>query len=382
MAASEKNQKSELKISVLGVGTELTDGQILNRNAQWISQAMKLLGVPSTLHLVVPDEKQLMLDAMQFCARETNLIFITGGLGPTSDDFTRDVVAQWCQQKLVWDEKSWLHIEERLVPRGISVKEIQRQQCYFPEGCQILHNRLGTANAFRLDHEGKTIFVLPGPPREIEAIWQDSIQPEMIARTEGLDPVLTFSWDTIGLGESDIADLVEAALKGAAVEIGYRVHLPFVEVKITYPKSLESQAAKWKQSLENAIGPLTVLRNGVDAAQHLAKLLQSHPRIFICDSIPGSYLMNRLFPFSKALLKEKKLNFLTALEIANVQDSDLILSLSEDSVGNAEARIMTKRQSRVQTFASPYRSVLMKEREQQFFAEMALIFWMKELGPL
>jgi nicotinamide-nucleotide amidase len=368
-----------MKISALGIGTELTDGQILNRNGQWISQQMKSLGVSTTSHLVVPDEKNLMLQALQFCAEHSDVIFVTGGLGPTSDDFTRDVVAQWCGLKLIWDEKSWQHIQDRLIPRGIAVKEIQRQQCYFPEHSKVLTNRVGTANAFQFQHQGKEIYVLPGPPKEIEAIWQDFIEPEMKLKTQHLDPVITHSWDTMGLGESDVADLVEAALKNAPVEIGYRVHMPFVEVKITYPRSQEAQAQTWKKSLEKAIGSITILRDGTDAAQSVAEKLIAFPNILVCDSLPGSFLMTRMFPFSKALLKESKLNFLSRLEIPHLS-SDLILTLETDSPGNAQASVSYKGQRRVQSFQSPYKSALLKEREFQYFTEMALIFWMNELS--
>ena len=378
-----------MKISVLGIGTELTDGQISNKNDQWISQQMKSLGVSSTSHVVVPDEKHLMLTALKFCAEHSDVVFVTGGLGPTSDDFTRDVIAEWCGKKLIWDEKSWKHIEERLLPRGIAVKEIQRQQCYFPEGSRVLLNRLGTANAFSIRHSEKDIYVLPGPPREIEAIWQDWISAEMKNKSAHLDPLVTSSWDTIGVGESDVADLVVQALKNQKVEIGYRVHLPFVEVKITFPKSNSSQAETWKKSLESAIGSITVLRDAENSAQDLSQRLSAFPKTWICDSLPGSFLMIRLFPFSKSLFKHGQIHFLSENPsrsfprfAENQKTGDLILALWQDSPGHARASLHYKGQKRIQSFESPYHSELMREREFQYFSEMAMIFWNSQLQNL
>ena len=370
-----------MKISVLGVGTELTNGQILNRNGQWISESMMKFGVPTSMHLVVPDEKELILQALQFCWDRSDLLFVTGGLGPTSDDFTREIVAQWLNRQMIWDEASWTHIQERLIPRGIEAKEIQKQQCYFPEGSMILKNRMGTANAFQIEHQGKTIFVLPGPPREIEAIWQDHLQSYLQKKTATVDALITLSWDTIGLGESDVADKVEAALKGCDfVEKGYRVHMPFVEVKMSFLKSENGKAQKWIQAVEAAIGPISILRNSEDAAEIVAGFLRKFDHGWICAQIRGSFLFKRLFPYCQPLLKERKLHFSSDIEVGDLPGNVLSLTLKEDSFSSGRAAMRHHGQTRNQIFMSPYKSFLLKEREQQFYAEMALVFWMKELS--
>lgn len=382
-----------MKISILGIGTELTDGQIVNRNAQWISKQMKSLGVSTTAHVVVPDERELMLQSLEFCTDHSDIVFVTGGLGPTSDDFTREMISQWSGQALKFNPDAWQHIQKRLIPRGIAVREIQRQQCYFPEGCEILNNRSGTAHGFYFKHQAKEIYVLPGPPKEIEVIWQDFIFPKMQKATESLDPIVTLSWDTIGLGESDVADKVIQALEGCELEVGYRVHMPFVEVKLTYLQSQSRAAAGWIEKLEKALNPITALRNGADAAQKLAEILQIHRQILIQDALPGSFLMLRLFPFCKNLLKNQQLSFHSSQEnstsrsdlnfdgsSSNRPSSQLILGLALESPGHARATVVSRGQKRVQYFSSPYQSALLKEREAQYFSELALIFWIQELS--
>lgn len=339
---------------------------------------MRDLGVPTSLHLVVPDEADRIERALQYCAQNCDTLFVTGGLGPTSDDFTRDVVAHWAGRKLIWDEASWQHLKDRLQARHYAVRDIQRQQCYFPEGSEVLTNRMGTANAFYLSHQSKDIYVLPGPPGEIAAVWQDHLDSRLREKTRSVDALITRSWDTIGCGESEIADRVEEVLKGCPFEKGYRVHLPYVEFKITYLKSQGSQAEPWLRAIETCLAPMTVLRDGEDAAEKLASALQAFEQVIICDEIPGSFLLHRLFPFCKNLLRERKLSFVTSWNKLQKDQSSrtLLLHLREESSGSARATVEIHRQKHSQQMLSPFTSLLLKDRERQFYAEMAMVSWL------
>lgn len=246
-----------MKASIIGIGTEITSGQILNSNGQWLSKKMVALGVEVITHIVIPDDKPLIINTLDFIKDKTDIIFVTGGLGPTTDDFTRDVIAEWANKKLVFDQKSLEKIEARFKARGIPFREFQKQQCYYPEGAKILENAAGTANAFSLDAHDKFIVVLPGPPKEIDVIWNDHLEKTFGELTKDLDKLITKSWKCVGFGESEISHRVETALQGCSLTKGYRVHAPFVEVKLSYYKSQEADALKWVQKVEDAIGNIT-----------------------------------------------------------------------------------------------------------------------------
>lgn len=374
---------TSLKIAVLGIGTELTSGQILNRNGQWISQRMKDLGVQTSCHLVVPDDRPLILEALQFCFERADVLFVTGGLGPTSDDFTRDMIAQWTARKTFFHESSWTHINERLSQRGIIVREIQRQQCYYPEGSEVLFNRNGTANAFTLKHSGKDVYVLPGPPKEIEGVWNEFIDPVMKERCIGNDKFKTHSWDCMGVGESEISHLAEAALRGRpeelSLDIGYRVHLPYVEFKISYFESLEDKAKPWIAAVDKALAPHCVLKEGADAAEILSEKLKSFSKIILSDSLSGPHLLQRLFPFIKPLLGNQQIQFGTEKMSESVPASTLVLSLEKAGASAARVSLKYKGQTITNIFETAYDNALMKERELQYFTEQALIFWMKQV---
>ncbi len=365
-----------MKVSVLGIGTELTDGQIINRNGPWISGQLKKAGVPTTLHLVVPDEHSLMRKALELCATESEVIFVTGGLGPTSDDFTRDIVAEWMNAKLQFHQASWDHLTQRLTSRGYTVKEIQRQQCYFPEGAEVLFNTEGTANAFKVLAHGKTVFVLPGPPREIEAVWKSSIASWVQEHTQHLDPVVTRMWDTLGKGESDIASIAEEALQGANIEKGYRVHLPYVEVKLTFKKSEAAKNQVWVDRLTEALAPYTALRDGQDIASEFAKKIEGFSSLKIVDGYSGTFLWQRLSTPLRGFMEKKKWSFSNEETPA---PADLELCLAPQGAFGAEVTLKYEAKTLKENFVSPYTTANMQERAKQFLAERALIFWTQNL---
>lgn len=364
-----------MKTSVLAIGTELTDGQIVNKNAAWISARLKDKGFVTDLHLAVPDERKAILEALASCAKSSDWIFITGGLGPTSDDFTRDVVAEWAKLPLEFDEASWRHVQARLGARGFAVREIQKQQCYFPRGSQILQNTQGTANAFRFQSRDKEVFVLPGPPREVEAVWLAGIAPWLAEKSKDHDPFVTLKWDTLGKGESDIAVLSEEALQGVAIEKGYRVHLPYVEVKVSYLKSQEKKFQPAIERLEKAIGPLTVSRNGADIAEDVVRLLKSKPSFHLQDAVTNGFLLNRLMPSVKEL-QQTRWSFSTGEELRN---SELTLRLERIDELSAKVSIQKNNEQKEETLTAPFATPNMADRRLQYFAERALIFWKKTL---
>lgn len=366
-----------MKAAVLGIGTELTEGQIVNKNASWISKKLKDLGLTTQAHLVVPDEHTLMLEGLEFCAGKSDLIFVTGGLGPTSDDFTRDIVAQWVNKKLVFDDHSWKHINERLTSRGYTVKEIQRQQCYFPEGATVLTNSQGTANGFFLEEKNKKVFVLPGPPREIEAVWNDHIAAWLTQHTQGLDAYITRKWDTLGIGESDVAMIVEEVLSGVTIDKGYRVHLPYVEVKTSFLRSQEKALTPVLQNLTEALQFCTITQDGGDVAELFAESLRPVKSLCVIDEVTGQFLMNRLMPVLRGFMTDQLWSFSKSRDVKS--PADLHLHLLPKDEHSCEVVLEYKGRKVKDLISCPYKTMNMKERRHQYFAEMALIFWLKNL---
>ena len=172
-----------MKAFLLAIGTELTEGQITNRNAVYLSEQLARLGIEVVRHETVADDRGEILGALVRAESAAELIFVTGGLGPTSDDFTRELAAEWLGETLEYREESWKKIVHRLESRGIIVAESNRQQCFFPRGAEVLPNAEGTADGFRVERGKVQAWFLPGPPREIAALWSSAIEPRFAEAT-------------------------------------------------------------------------------------------------------------------------------------------------------------------------------------------------------
>jgi molybdenum cofactor synthesis domain-containing protein len=373
--------------AIIGVGSELTSGQIIDKNSSWISKQLKDFGIQTSVHLVVPDDRPLILQALDFCAGHGDTLFVTGGLGPTSDDFTRDLISEWAGAPMVFDEASWQHVCDRLSSRSIAIRDIQKQQCFFPQGAEILKNPEGTANGFHLRVRGKDLYVLPGPPSEIAAIWKSSLELRIQERAKGIDKHVTYSWDTLGLGESDVAHLTENALKGVPAEKGYRVHLPYVEVKLSFLESQRAEMATPLKNLEQALHSITVARNGQQVPELLVANFAGLKHVAIVDALSGKYLLNRLTSAS-AFAKELEKPSWTFTSDENLEVSfdpafnALKLVLKSMGTVGATAEIHYKGRIFKDCFEAPKMIVKNPHRRAMYFAEQALIFWWRQLEAM
>ncbi len=296
-----------IQAATLAVGTEVTDGQIIDRNSAWISAKLVRAGVQVVEHRAVADDREDIRRALRELSARVDHLFVTGGLGPTSDDFTRDLLSEVYGRPLEFDPASWKHIEDRLRERGIQAKEIQKQQCYFPRGARILLNTAGTANAFSFDGEvvgagdKVKVYALPGPPAEIAAVWEKNLASEIEALTPENEREELMIFRCLGRGESDIAELTEEAIRGSGLRVGYRAHLPYVEVKLWVRD--RARAKSTLDRVQTALSTWIVNRDEQDATDALIEKLRAGSPVLIQDSATGGVLQERIL----LRLREKKL---------------------------------------------------------------------------
>lgn len=268
--------------TIIAIGTEITSGDIANTNAAWISRKLSDLGIGTERHIAVPDDRKTILETLSL-GSSSSYIFITGGLGPTSDDLTRDLIAEWMQTDLVFAEESWTRLNNLLSQRGVAVAQSNRKQCYFPKKSVILRNRIGTADGFRCVFKNSKIFALPGPPRELQAIWEDHIQAEL----EGVVPhdvrPILHVWQCIGESESRLAERVEEVLGNSGLTIGYRARVPYVDLKLWGLKSEFERCSDNIQRLESMLREFLVAKDREDVHDLLLSTLTPNRPIQIVD---------------------------------------------------------------------------------------------------
>lgn len=283
-----------LRASILTIGTEVSTGQIVNSNAAWIADQLVNLKMNPVWHLTVPDDEREMTDALNLAAARTRLLFITGGLGPTADDITRQVVCRWWGDSLEFQTGSWEKIIQRFQMLGITPPESNKQQCYFPSQSRVLDNPKGTADAFYLQRKDLQVWILPGPPEEIKAIWKSSIERQLMELGRDSDAFRLFRWHLIGKSESAVGEIVEAAIAGSTMVSGYRPHAPYIEVKIWCRESELVKNQPWLDKLNAALSPWLIGRDDEDSIDRLLERFHAFSHIMVKDCGSSGAFADRL----------------------------------------------------------------------------------------
>ncbi|NQR00787.1 competence/damage-inducible protein A [Streptococcus suis] len=200
-----------MKAELIAVGTEILTGQIVNTNAQFLSEKCAELGIDVYFHTVVGDNENRLLSVLEVASQRSDLVFLCGGLGPTEDDLTKQTLATFLGRNLVFDELAMAKLDRFFASRPGRVRTPNNErQAQIVEGSQALQNPAGLAVGGMIEQDGVTYIVLPGPPSELKAMFSESLLPLLSQSQQQLySRVLRF----FGIGESQLvtvlADLID-----------------------------------------------------------------------------------------------------------------------------------------------------------------------------
>lgn len=188
--------------AIIAVGTELLFGQTVNTNASYLSMKLNQMGFNVMYHYVVGDNPDRLRDTLERAFALCELVILTGGLGPTQDDLTKELVSEYMGAELELDERVMAELREFFDARGRVMTENNIKQAYLPKGCIPLYNRTGTAPGFVLSRDGKTAICFPGPPHEMKWLFENGARQylESLSSKSMYYKVVR----TIGIGESDL----------------------------------------------------------------------------------------------------------------------------------------------------------------------------------
>lgn len=201
------NGGNRMEAEILSVGTELLLGDIVNTNSQYIARRLAELGIFVYYQSVVGDNPERLKGAYELAFKRASLVITTGGLGPTKDDLTKEIAAQYFGKRLVVDECSLRNIEDFFAKMGRPMTENNRKQAYLPEGSVILHNNNGTAPGCIINKDDKILIMLPGPPREMVPMFETEVVPYLEKFHEGV--LVSKVLRVLGLGESLMEDKIK-----------------------------------------------------------------------------------------------------------------------------------------------------------------------------
>lgn len=195
-----------MKAEILCVGTELLMGQIANTNAQYISRRLGELGIDVYWHSVVGDNPARLIASLDHSLLRSDLVIMTGGLGPTQDDLTKQTVASYFNLEMKLEQEILENMKKLFEKMGKKMSSNNERQAYFPEGCKILFNDMGTAPGCIIEKNNKTVVLFPGPPREMIPMFEKNII-EWVKNKTG--KVLVSKYIKVfGVGESSVETLL------------------------------------------------------------------------------------------------------------------------------------------------------------------------------
>jgi nicotinamide-nucleotide amidase len=218
---------------IISIGTELLLGEIVDTNAQFLAKRLRGAGIDLHRKTTVGDNVRRIAEAIQLALSRCDVIITTGGLGPTVDDPTREAVAFAAGLKTEFHPELWEQIEARFRKFGRIPTENNRQQAYIPQGARAIENPVGTAPIFILEVQSNLIISLPGVPREMEYLFDHEIIPFLHQHYDLREMIVTRVVHTVGVGESQIDNLISDLEVLNNPTVGLAAHSGQVDVRIT-----------------------------------------------------------------------------------------------------------------------------------------------------
>ena len=223
-------------VELVTTGSELLSGRTLNRHAQTLGRVLHTLGLNLLRDTTVPDDVKVIEEAISSALKRADIVFVSGGLGPTSDDVTREAIARLLGRAVVRHGPSVEAMRERYRKGGWVLTEQSERQANVVEGSDVLPNSVGAAPGQRIEADGKTIFILPGPPREFLAVLEAHVVPWLRANLGPLPPHAERTLMVCGIGESNIVAIFEKnGFPPAGIDAAYSAAPGRIEITLSSP---------------------------------------------------------------------------------------------------------------------------------------------------
>lgn len=304
-----------MRAEILTVGTEILLGNIVNTNSQYLSEKLAELGVEVYSHRTVGDNKERILNAFDDAFKHSDIVITTGGLGPTKDDITKECAVEYFKKEVIIHEESLKRIEKYFNSVCRPMKENNKKQAYFPKDAVIFNNYEGTAPGGLIEDNYKKIILLPGPPREMKAMYEKSLKPYLMALQNYILKSLIIKF--AGIGESNMEqklnDVIEfqnnPTVAPYAKDNGCEIR---ITAKARNNEEAELLILPIKEKIENILGQYIYGYNEDTLEKVVAELLLSkNMTISFAESCTGGLLSGTFvnFPGVSQVFKESIISY-------------------------------------------------------------------------
>lgn len=282
------------KVAILSTGDELTTGKVVDTNSAHIAERLFSLGLEVVAVLKVGDTKERLLWALDEALKRGDLVIGTGGLGPTADDLTTAMVAEYFGVGLRTDHAVADALKRRFEARGFPWTENNLKQAIFPESAAIVPNPVGTAPGFRIERGDKTLIWLSGVPREMEAMLKETVLP-WVAAASGAAEVSVATFKINGLTESKLDDLVKSVTLPPEGRLSFRAHFPDLTLKLTVRGGNAGEFAGLTNEIRQMLGAHVYAEGDVTLEEIVGnQLRQKGWSLALAESCTGGVIAARI----------------------------------------------------------------------------------------
>ncbi|MBI4436755.1 MAG: competence/damage-inducible protein A [Candidatus Omnitrophica bacterium] len=288
----------EVIVEFLSIGSELIKGEHEDNNSPYLSRELSKLGLQCRRVTVLPDfPHSWLVQTLQTLFKRSHLLILTGGLGPTEDDVTREAIAKALGKKLIFHPPLLEAILKRFKKRNLVMPRINKRQAYLPQGAQAIPNPLGSAPGILMEVNKKILISLPGVPVEMQAMFEKSVRPLLMRRFPNLSPSPSVFLRTTGLAESRVNELLQEIIrKEKKITFGFYAHPGIVDIKLLAdsPRDLKI-LRKVAQEARRRLGPFLYGEGNRTLEETVFRLLEKKKKwVSVAESCTGGALSEAL----------------------------------------------------------------------------------------
>lgn len=289
-----------MNVSIVTIGDEILIGQVIDTNSAWMAKKLNDFGFQLCEILSVGDDLTEIKEALARGFLKSNIVLVTGGLGPTKDDITKTALCDFFQTESTFHEETYSRIVKMFERRNIPLSAAHHDQCYLPANAVVLNNDLGTAPGMWFEHEGKVLVSMPGVPYEMYHLMEERVLPKLKEIYSG-PPIRHLTIRTAGTGESVLADMLKP-IEENLPKIVKLAYLPDVgQVRLRYSISglseneMDQILNELKVRTLDLLGDLVYATEDISLEEHLGEVLKSkNLKLLTCESCTGGFLSHKI----------------------------------------------------------------------------------------
>ncbi|TVR38714.1 MAG: competence/damage-inducible protein A [Cryomorphaceae bacterium] len=282
-----------MRAEIISIGDELLLGQTINTNAAWMGRELHEAGISLQQVVTITDSRDHILSALKECTERADVVLVTGGLGPTRDDITKETLCSFFNTKLVRNEEVLAAIRRYFGEKGIPVLPANEAQADLPEKADILPNPRGTAMGMWFEENNKVVVSMPGVPHEMEGMMREQVLPRL-RRLYGNGGFYYEVVQTIGVGESRIAHTIkdwEDRIRSEGLSLAYLPSSGMVRLRVSGPVEMKERVTLEASRLEELLGDIVFARGDYGIAEVLGAMLRERKMtLAVAESCTGGYL--------------------------------------------------------------------------------------------